>query len=97
MTLSVEGARGILEEEWDSVPGISAFILACMGHCQRAPSLPADRGIFLFVCLFVCLPESIGSNGKQVVDALCEFQWYHSRQVPGDPILVHQLWNEATQ
>lgn len=53
MTLSVEGARGILEEEWDSVPGISAFILACMVHCQRAPSLPADRGVFL-VGLFFC-------------------------------------------
>ena len=90
----MEGARGVLEEEWDSVPGISAFILACMGHCQRAPSLPADRGVF---CLFDFLPESIGSDGKQVVDALCEFQWYPSRQVPGDLILVHQLWHEAPQ
>ena len=50
-----------------------AFILACMVHCQRAPSLPADR-VFLFVCLvgffFFFLPESIGSDEERVVDVL---------------------------
>lgn len=58
MTLSVEGARGILEEEWDSVPRISAFILACTVHCQRAPSLPAER-VFFFVFVFVFCQKAL--------------------------------------
>lgn len=72
------------------------FYSCLYGALSEGTFLTSRQGYF-FVCLFVFLPESIGSNGKQVVDALCEFQWYHSRQVPGDPILVHQLWNEAPQ
>ena len=92
----------VLEEYWrkNGILCLESVLLFLLVWGTVRGHLPYQQtGVFfcLFVCLFVCLPESIGSNGKQVVDALCEFQWYHSRQVPGDPILVHQLWNEAPQ
>ena len=74
MTLSVEGARGILEEEWDSVPGIRLLFL--LVWCTARGHLPYQQtGFFclfgwLVFFFFFFLPESIGSDEERVVDVL---------------------------
>ena len=89
----------VLEEYWrkNGILCLESALLFLLVWGTVRGHLPYQQTGVFFVCLFDFLPESIGSDGKQVVDALCEFQWYPSRQVPGDLILVHQLWHEAPQ